>query len=90
MPTLRGSPRFSALVQKRTDGKLRQFRNVIEASSVGMAYDPADYNLMVVHEPKVGYRMINLDGVIREWKPKTGRLARVLERAKELSEMMIL
>jgi hypothetical protein len=63
LKTVPGAPTFDAVVNTRLDG-VREFKNVREAPSAGMAYDPADYDLMVVAEPGVGYRMVNLPGII--------------------------
>ena len=49
-------------VQTRHDG-IREFKNVTEADPTGMPYDPADYDLMVVKEPGVGYRCVALEGI---------------------------
>jgi hypothetical protein len=47
----------------RIKGNRRVFKNVIEATVGRMAYNPSDYDLMPVHEPGVGYRMVALDAV---------------------------
>jgi hypothetical protein len=69
MPVVKNAPRFNVLVRKRGDNKLTLMKNVIEAKTKGLAYKPSDYNLLCVHVPEVGYRMVNLDGIVYTSKP---------------------
>lgn len=92
MTVLKNKPRFSAEVQTRHGG-VRIFENVMPASSRGMSYDPKKHNLMVVHEPSVGYRCIALEGVKEVWadKPKEQtRTERLFESARRGAKNLIL
>lgn len=74
----------------RIKGDRRVFKNVIPATTEGMSYNPAEYDLLVVHEPKShGYRCIALDAVVEETKPKAQKQTpKTLEnRGWMLSEM---
>lgn len=71
MGIVKGSPTLNILVRKRLDGQLRLFKNVKQATTAGMPYNPADYALDVVKEPGVGYRCVNLPGVIKVWEGRT-------------------
>lgn len=64
-----GGEFFSAVTRKRTDGTFRKFNCRLGVKKgvkgVGMAFKPADYNLITVWDQyKKNFRMLAVDGLI--------------------------
>lgn len=65
MGVLAGEERMNVIVDPtRIKGDRRVFKNVIPASTGNMSYEPSAHNLLCVHEPGTGYRMIALEAVV--------------------------
>lgn len=77
MGIVSGSQRLNVIVDPtRIKGDRREFKNIIEAMVGKMAYNPADYDLMPVHEPGVGYRMVALDAIVEAEPAKKQKQSR--------------
>lgn len=83
MPVVEGSKPFTAIV-KQPDGKDRVYKDVLPATTEGMAYSPEQKGLKVVKEPNGNYRTIKLSQVVEEIfeKPNIEDINKYIEERK--------